>query len=78
MDCCYGNHFASPRTIEVNYLFGAMLPKTRLYQGAGIKTRNQTRQAKTCLVNREQKRREKIQEIKFSGHTAKPAFLLAS
>ena len=30
-----------PHTIEVNYLFGAMLPKARLYQGAGIKKSNE-------------------------------------
>jgi hypothetical protein len=41
MDCCYGNRFALPRTIEVNYLFGAMLPKARLYQGACIKKSNE-------------------------------------
>ena len=33
--------FCYPRTIEVNYLFGAMLPKPRLYQGAGIKKSNE-------------------------------------
>jgi hypothetical protein len=33
--------FCSPRTIEANYLFGAMSSNARLYQGAGIKKSNE-------------------------------------
>ena len=75
MDRCYGNHFAPPVPSKRITCLALCCPTLGCIKV--LVSRNQTRQAKTYLVSRGQIGWENIQEIRFSGHTARTAYLLA-